>query len=325
MRRRLAVAAVASLVPAVARLSGAVLLLLAAHQASAQDAASCLECHALPEQELSFRNGDTRSITLDPKAWGASAHGEAGLDCNACHTEHGEYPHAEIKDAGSREYAVARTGACVNCHEDQVKKFADGVHFAMLQAGNHEGGRLHRLPRPARGETAHRPGAGDAPARGARWPSRARVRGATRRSSSSTRRARTARRCSAKANPDVPTCIDCHGVHRISDPRTARFRVELPEDLCRLPHRRREDGALRALHRRAQDLRGRLPRLDGHPLPEDAARPGDEQAGLLRLPRRPRHPAHRRSREGDPRPRPTCCAPASSATPTPPPTSRTPG
>jgi predicted CXXCH cytochrome family protein len=228
MRRRLAVAAVASLVPAVARLSGAVLLLLAAHQASAQDAASCLECHALPEQELSFPNGDTRSITLDPKAWGASVHGEAGLDCNACHTKHGEYPHAEIKDTGSREYAVARTGACVNCHEDQVKKFADGVHFAMRQAGNHKA---------AVCTDCHDPHAGKRltdPERGTLLPE-ARI-----------AVPRTCARCHeaifeeyqasahgaallGEGNPDVPTCIDCHGVHQIPDPRTARFRVNSPK------------------------------------------------------------------------------------------------
>ena len=166
MTRRMAVAAVASLVPALARLSGAVLLLLAAHQTSAQEAGACLECHALPEQELSFRNGDTRSITLDPKAWEASAHGEAGLDCNACHTEHGEYPHAEIKDAGSREYAVARTGACVTCHEAIFEQYQASAHGAALLG---------------------------------------------------------------EGNPDVPTCIDCHGVHQIPDPRTARFRVNSPK------------------------------------------------------------------------------------------------
>jgi hypothetical protein len=29
-------------------------------------------------------------------------------------------------------------------------------------------------------------------------------------------------------NPDVPTCIDCHGVHDIGDPTTARFRLLSP-------------------------------------------------------------------------------------------------
>jgi hypothetical protein len=32
-----------------------------------------------------------------------------------------------------------------------------------------------------------------------------------------------------EGNQDVPTCIDCHGVHNIEDPRTAAFRLQSPE------------------------------------------------------------------------------------------------
>ncbi|MFI5169196.1 MAG: cytochrome c3 family protein [Vicinamibacterales bacterium] len=211
-----------------ARLSGAVLLLLTARHTSAQEAAACLECHALPDQELSFRSGEKRSISLDPKAWEASAHGASGLDCNACHAEHGEYPHAEIKDGGSREYAAVRTAVCESCHEDQAKKFTDGVHFAMRQAGH---------PEAAVCTDCHDPHAGKRltdPERGTLLPE-ARI-----------AVPRTCARCHeaiydqyqasahgaalfGEGNPDVPTCIDCHGVHQISDPRTARFRVNSPK------------------------------------------------------------------------------------------------
>ena len=164
--------------------------------------------------------------------------------------------------------------------------------------GQPQGGRLHGLPRPARGETPHRSGAGDAPARGPhRRPAHVRAlpRGDLRpvpgeRARSRALRGRQSRRSHLHRLPRRPP--DLRPAHRTL-PR------ELAEDLRRLPHRRRQDGALRPLHVRAQDVRGRLPRLDGHALPEDAARPGDEQAGLLRLPWRSRHPAHRRSREGD--------------------------
>jgi predicted CXXCH cytochrome family protein len=36
-------------------------------------------------------------------------------------------------------------------------------------------------------------------------------------------------------NLDVPTCIDCHGVHNIQDPTTARFRNDVPQ-LCAKCH-----------------------------------------------------------------------------------------
>ncbi|HEX7976611.1 MAG TPA: cytochrome c3 family protein, partial [Anaerolineales bacterium] len=38
-----------------------------------------------------------------------------------------------------------------------------------------------------------------------------------------------------QGNPDVPTCIDCHGVHNIGNPSTAAFRLKSPE-LCAKCH-----------------------------------------------------------------------------------------
>jgi nitrate/TMAO reductase-like tetraheme cytochrome c subunit len=38
-----------------------------------------------------------------------------------------------------------------------------------------------------------------------------------------------------EGNLDVPTCIDCHGVHNIQDPTTAQFRNETPQ-LCAKCH-----------------------------------------------------------------------------------------
>ncbi|MBI3963313.1 MAG: cytochrome c3 family protein [Deinococcus sp.] len=37
------------------------------------------------------------------------------------------------------------------------------------------------------------------------------------------------------SNPDVPTCIDCHGVHNQEDPRTIAFRLNSPQ-LCATCH-----------------------------------------------------------------------------------------
>jgi len=38
-----------------------------------------------------------------------------------------------------------------------------------------------------------------------------------------------------EGNPDVPTCIDCHGVHNIENPTTAAFRLRSPE-ICAKCH-----------------------------------------------------------------------------------------
>jgi predicted CXXCH cytochrome family protein len=38
-----------------------------------------------------------------------------------------------------------------------------------------------------------------------------------------------------ESNPDVPTCVNCHGIHNIGDPTTQAFRLKSP-DLCAKCH-----------------------------------------------------------------------------------------
>jgi hypothetical protein len=203
-------------------------------QGSAQDAASCLECHQVPDQQMAFPSGGGRAVTLDPKGWEASVHASAGLDCTACHAEHGEYPHPERKEASAREYAIAGSQVCEGCHEDQAKEFADGVHSALMHAGRREA---------AVCTDCHDPHAG----RRLTDPDRKTLLPEARLAIP-----RTCARCHpaiyaeyeksahgaallGEGNTDVPTCIDCHGVHKISDPRTARFRAGSPK-ICSSCH-----------------------------------------------------------------------------------------
>jgi predicted CXXCH cytochrome family protein len=200
----------------------------------AQDAAGCLDCHGQPGGEIAFPGGETRSATLDPGAWAASVHGSAGLDCTACHTTHEGYPHPKVEDESYRDYARQRVQACGACHEDQVRGFADGVHFALFQAGNRKAALCTDCHDPHRGKRLTDPDKGGLlPSTRAAIPE-------------------TCARCHAaivdqykgsahgaalvgEGNPDVPTCIDCHGVHRMTDPRTARFRVNSPQ-ICASCH-----------------------------------------------------------------------------------------
>jgi predicted CXXCH cytochrome family protein len=211
-------------------LLGPTLFLLLDGRGFAQEA--CLECHGLPGQELAFKGGDKKDASLDPAAFAASAHGIAGLDCQTCHAEHSDYPHSEVKEETARRYELARAAVCQGCHEEQAKKFADGVHNAMLQSGNekaavctdcHDPHRAGRLTDPDKGTLL-------AASRGAVPRTCARCHGAV---YEQYRASAHGAALADEGNPDVPTCIDCHTVHSTPDPRTARFRVNSPKICAR--------------------------------------------------------------------------------------------
>jgi predicted CXXCH cytochrome family protein len=185
-------------------------------------------------QELTLPGGETRSVTLDPKAWAGSAHGEAGLDCTTCHDTHSDYPHPEVKEKDLRAYARARVEVCGTCHEEQAKGFADGVHSAMFKAGNDKAATCTDCHDPHAGKRLTDPDHGGLlpGARVAIPDTCAKCHAAV---VDQYKASAHGAALLADGNPDVPTCIDCHGVHRMSDPRTARFRVNSPK-ICASCH-----------------------------------------------------------------------------------------
>ena len=206
---------------AAALLLGSALVLLGA-PVRAQE---CLDCHGQPGSSVSFKDGSSKDITIDPDAWAASVHGAMGASCTDCHTEHAEYPHPELKAGGAREYTLSHYNSCEQCHEDQFKKQLDGVHMKAIAAGNKNA---------AVCSDCHDP------------HSQQKITGEDGKLLPQGRLAvpQTCARCHAEiqakyresvhgaalvdGNPDVPTCIDCHGVHDIPDPRTAAFRLASP-------------------------------------------------------------------------------------------------
>ena len=41
-------------------------------------AQECLDCHGQKGSTVTFKDGSTRDVTIDPKAWEASVHGSMG-------------------------------------------------------------------------------------------------------------------------------------------------------------------------------------------------------------------------------------------------------
>jgi hypothetical protein len=198
---------------------------------------ACLECHAQPGLTVSFPSGEERDATIAAEVWAASVHGAGGLDCAACHSDISEYPHPEPRDRTSRDLTLRLYTSCQQCHEEQYKRTLDSVHQRALAAGDRRAAVCadchdpHRQPRITDPETgallpAGRVGIPQTCARcheAIQEQYRRSVHGAA----------------LVEANGDVPTCIDCHGVHDIADPRTARFRLTSPR-MCAECHTDRD-------------------------------------------------------------------------------------
>jgi hypothetical protein len=193
---------------------------------------TCLACHGQPGITLTLDDGDVVPLTVDTSTYELSVHGEQGLDCVECHTTVGAYPHPVFHAADRRDFNTQLYRACEGCHENEYAKSLDSVHDRARAAG---------IAEAALCTDCH--GAHD-----------------TRRLTDATTQEllpeahlwipETCARCHStiydkyltsahgsalvgEGNPDVPTCIDCHGVHDIGDPTTAAFRLTSPEMCAR--------------------------------------------------------------------------------------------
>ena len=220
-------------------------LLLAPAPSSAEDA--CLECHGQSGQSATFKNGDRRDVTIDPKAWAASVHGSGGLACTDCHSDLSSYPHPDLAERSSRDLTLRLYTSCQQCHEEQYKKTLDSVHQRALAAGNKKAAVCADChdPHTQRKITG---------AEGKLLPE-GRV-GIPKTCSQchgeiySRYRASVHGSALVDGNPDVPTCIDCHGVHNIPDPTHRALPPRLAADVRGLPHRQEADEEVRDLDRR---------------------------------------------------------------------------
>ncbi len=211
--------------------------------AQKKDNAYCLACHSQPGQTMTFANGDQVSITVDAAALHDSVHGANNkwdaLQCTDCHQAY-DFPHAPVTAVTGRQYSLNQDNLCQRCHEVQFAKALSSVHSAALLEGNLESAlcsdchSAHTMPKP------------DEP--------RSRIN-------------ETCRQChstiyddyvesvhgaalTTEGNPDVPSCVNCHGVHNIQDPTTAEFRINSPT-LCATCH---ADKALMAQYEISTDV-----------------------------------------------------------------------
>lgn len=188
------------------------------------DSDYCLACHSQPGLTMTFENGDVLSVTIDPDALHGSVHGAdnswQALDCTDCHGRY-TYPHDPPPVESEREYNLQRYTICAKCHDNHYERTLDSVHGAAIEEGNLDA---------AVCTDCH--GAHDTPT-----PNEPRE-----------RISHTCQQCHSgifdvykdsvhgealliDSDPDVPVCIDCHGVHDIHDPTTDLARIRSPQ-LC---------------------------------------------------------------------------------------------
>ncbi len=203
--------------------------------------ADCLMCHSNHNFIGTFADGEQISLYVDNNIYAQSVHGPAGLECVACHTDISEYPHHveqitcltchETEEGDGemggeyvslevalpyndrREMTLAINDACRSCHEEEFDMAVDSAHVKAQMSGNREAPLCvdchgsHEITQPdaPRAKISHTCATCH---RAVYSTYRSSVHGAA---------------LEIESNPDVPTCVDCHGVHSVRGPRNATF------------------------------------------------------------------------------------------------------
>jgi hypothetical protein len=185
----------------------------------------CLSCHDVPGLQTTLPSGEILYLTVDGATYLNSTHGRLGYACVQCHTDITAVPHQPIRAESRRDFTLNLYPTCRNCHEDKYQQTLDSVHQKALAAGNKNAAVCTDC------HGAHDIGPPDVP--------RSKI-------------PQTCEKCHSQiydlyissvhgsaligeGNPDVPTCVDCHGVHRIEGPSNSPFRLFSPQ-ICAKCH-----------------------------------------------------------------------------------------
>ena len=189
------------------------------------DNETCLSCHATPGMQTTLPSGEILYLTVDPEVFDHSIHGEQGYACVQCHTDIKEFPHRPLEAETRRDVSLLYYQNCARCHKDKYDATMDSVHQQALDNGNQEAALCvdchgyHNVTDP---------------------------------NEPLSKSPQTCERCHSliyaeyeesvhgsaligEGNPDVPTCVDCHGVHNISGPSNSDFHLFSPQ-LCAKCH-----------------------------------------------------------------------------------------
>jgi len=188
---------------------------------------TCLGCHSKSGFVKNLPNGEVLLLTIDEEHFSQTVHSIEGLSCTDCHLDITGFPHDNFTAQSLREVSMQLYTLCKKCHEKQYDQTLDSIHQKELAAGNsnaaictdcHNPHIQKRITDATTGQILPEARL-QIPLTCARCHSaiyevyKSSVHGAA---------------LTDEKNQDVPTCISCHGVHNIQDPRTNTFRTNSP-------------------------------------------------------------------------------------------------
>ena len=188
---------------------------------------TCLECHSDPTLSMVLEDGDVVSLFIDQDVFHDSAHGELGYACVQCHTTLGDYPHPTFTAENRRDLNLQLYTTCQQCHPGEYERALDSAHEQARSQGIEEAAICTDCHGPHNTRRLTEPETGELLPETRTW-----IPGACSLCHSAIyEKYLTSVHGGAlvdEGNSDVPTCIDCHGVHDIEDPRTTTFRLQSP-------------------------------------------------------------------------------------------------
>jgi len=176
--------------------------------------AECLSCHAQATEPVFLQSGEPLFLRIDVPMFGNSVHGRNSVTCVTCHSNITGFPHPEVTTSTIHDYRLGYIGVCAACHADQVNATQDSIHGQLLKEGNQFAPSCadchdpHTQPLVEEVDKSEFAAVCAQCHNGIYEEYKLSVHG----------------KALLEGNSDVPGCIDCHGVHSISDPKTAEFR-----------------------------------------------------------------------------------------------------
>lgn len=199
----------------------------------------CLGCHSNPDMLGRFADGKTMSLYYDPREHEGSNHIEG---CRSCHDAQQEYPHKNSQKQScnvchsqilggdsqgapvfevtpyqdARAVSMEINSSCQKCHEEKFQEITDSEHTRVLERGNRyapicvDCHGSHNITSPSEPRTKI-----------AQICSKCHTSVYTTYESSVHGAA-----LEADSNPDVPTCNNCHGSHKVDGPDNVNFRAD---------------------------------------------------------------------------------------------------